>query len=168
MSYMRDRLSISQIHELISETAESGATSSPNGDRSSSRRVRVPGKKNLTVIQSGQDWSTTFEEERRLYTKLDAAAASLQGNGLSPLPRRRFRVPPLPVQGGRRPHHGTGGGRDRTFALALFDELASLERWGKGHKTYLRLFHEVLVLELEQQVFEYVRCHRGTGMLGIL
>jgi len=29
----------------------------------------------------------------------------------------------------------------------------------------LRVFHEVMVLRPEQQYFEYVGCHAGTGML---
>ena len=74
--------------------------------------------------------------------------------------------------------------KDRTFGLAYFDDLESLERWCKEHPTHLaifngfhryagklkgnvtlRVFHEVMVLEPEQQVFEYVGCHAGTGML---
>ncbi|KIW05048.1 uncharacterized protein PV09_04203 [Verruconis gallopava] len=61
----------------------------------------------------------------------------------------------------------------KSFGLGYFDELASLERWSKEHKTHLnifgkfleyvkelqndvslRLFHEVLVLQSEQQEFE--------------
>ncbi|TQN67787.1 Phenylacetaldoxime dehydratase [Colletotrichum shisoi] len=77
-------------------------------------------------------------------------------------------------------------GTERTFCLAYLDNLASLESWSRGRRTHLdlaifgefaryakrlgnrmglRLFHEVPVLEAEQQVFEYVGCHRGTGML---
>jgi len=77
--------------------------------------------------------------------------------------------------------------KERTFGLAYFDELASLEKWSKSHKTHLdifggflkyakrlgsgmtlKLWHEVLVLEPEQQFFEYVGCHGRTGMLGYL
>lgn len=73
---------------------------------------------------------------------------------------------------------------DRTFGLAYFDDLASLERWSREYATHLnifggflkyakkldnnitlRLFHEVLVLQPEQQLFEYIGCHEGTGML---
>src|SRR5690606_9247574 len=71
-------------------------------------------------------------------------------------------------------------GTDRTFGLAYFDDLASLESWCKEHPTHLaifggfhqyarklqnnmtlRVFHEVMVLEPEQQLFEYVACHPG-------
>jgi hypothetical protein len=65
--------------------------------------------------------------------------------------------------------------------------MASLEGWSKQHKTHLdifgrfiqyaaelqnnvqlKLFHEVMVLQPEQQFFEYVGCHPGTGMLASL
>jgi len=78
-----------------------------------------------------------------------------------------------------------GNKSDRTFGLAYFDDLGSLERWCKEHPTHLaifggfmryaeklqgnvtlKVFHEVMVLEKpEQQLFEYVDCHAGTGML---
>ncbi|TKA67830.1 hypothetical protein B0A55_09196, partial [Friedmanniomyces simplex] len=73
---------------------------------------------------------------------------------------------------------GNSPDTDKTFGLAYFDDLSSLEGWSKHHKTHLdifggflkyagelqgnvslRLFHEVLVLEPEQQFFEYVGCH---------
>ncbi|KAI0147343.1 heme-containing dehydratase protein [Xylariaceae sp. FL1272] len=73
---------------------------------------------------------------------------------------------------------------DRTFGLAYFDEVASLERWSKEHPTHLkifggfhryaqklhwearlRLFHDIFVLKSEQQLVEYVGCHGATGML---
>ena len=73
---------------------------------------------------------------------------------------------------------------EKTFGLGYFDDLASLEKWSKSHKTHLdifgrflnyakelenqvalRLFHEVLVLEGQQQEWEYVGCHGKTGML---
>lgn len=79
--------------------------------------------------------------------------------------------------------------QDRTFGLAYFDELGSLEGWSRRHKTHLdifggfmqyvnclgegegvglRLFHEVFVLRPEQQFFEYVGCHGNTGTLVLL
>ncbi|KAG8416067.1 hypothetical protein J3459_013826 [Metarhizium acridum] len=73
---------------------------------------------------------------------------------------------------------------DRTFGLAYFDDIAPLEKWSRGHRTHLaifggllqyskrmdnsislQLFHEVLVLEPEQQDFEYISRHSQTGML---
>lgn len=74
---------------------------------------------------------------------------------------------------------------DRTFGLAYFDNLRSLEGWSKEHDTHraifggfikyaaqldhdfkLRVFHEVLVLGERQRLFEYVACHDQTGLLG--
>lgn len=68
--------------------------------------------------------------------------------------------------------------------LTLAISVASLENWSKHHKTHLdilrkliayarelenqvslRLFHEGMVLEPDQQYFEYIGCHDGTGML---
>lgn len=78
-------------------------------------------------------------------------------------------------------------GKDRTFGLAYFDDLKSLEKWGEEHPTHInifggalkyaktlesyvvfRLFHAVLVLEPEQRLFEYTCSHDGTGMLSAL
>ena len=73
---------------------------------------------------------------------------------------------------------------DKTFGLGYFDNLALLEAWSKHHRTHLdifgrfgqyaselqnkvklTLFHEVMVLQPDQQFFEYVGCHAGTGLL---
>ncbi|OJD21247.1 hypothetical protein ACJ73_07413 [Blastomyces percursus] len=70
--------------------------------------------------------------------------------------------------------------KERTFGLAFFDDLSSLEGWSKSHPTHinlfggflkyaksldnnisLRLFHEVLVIKLEQQLFKYIGCHEN-------
>lgn len=184
---MRDRLPVSQTDELLGggddQTNNKGGKSSGTG---LSKRVYVPGKKNLTVIRSGQDWSAALPEERQIY--LDTMQPPLV-KGMEYLRDHgdevgcfscRFMEIVDPLTG----KAGGGCGTERTFALAYFDNLASLERWSKEHKTHLaifgqfakyakrlgdkmslRLFHEVLVLEVEQQLFEYVGCHEGTGML---
>ncbi|KAL1852801.1 hypothetical protein Daus18300_012045 [Diaporthe australafricana] len=185
---MRDRLPISQTDQLLGDadaddqTHKTGLTT--NGGPA--KRFRVPGKKNLTVIRSGQDWSAALPEERQIY--LDSMQPPLI-KGMEFLRDHgdevgcfscRFMDIVDPVTG----KLGAGGGTERTFALAYFDNLASLEGWSKSHKTHLaifgqfakyakrlgdkmslRLFHEVLVLEVEQQFFEYIGCHEGTGML---
>ncbi|RMZ84789.1 hypothetical protein DV737_g959, partial [Chaetothyriales sp. CBS 132003] len=60
---MRDRLPVSQVHELVGKQASE--VSLP--DDTTKARVRVPGKQNLAVIRSGQDWSRTLPEEHTLY-----------------------------------------------------------------------------------------------------
>ncbi|OBR11626.1 Phenylacetaldoxime dehydratase [Colletotrichum higginsianum IMI 349063] len=196
---MRDRLPISQTDELLGEETQKPRDDAPsNGDTGPRQRVRVPGRKNLAVIRSGQDWSAAPPEERQLY--LDSMQPPLvkgmeylrdHGDEVGCFSCRFMEIVdgPAPAMEAEAEAEaeaaGDGGsGTDRTFGLAYFDNLASLESWSRGHRTHLaifgefaryakrlgdrmglRLFHEVLVLEAEQQVFEYVGCHPGTGML---
>ena len=175
---MRDRLPLSQTDGLLGEKQ--------NGSKEDSQtlgyRVNVPGKSNLAVIRSGQDWSNTYPEERELY--LDTMHPVLikgmnflrdEGKAVGCHDCRFMKVTdPKTLR----------TDTDKTFGLAYFDDLASLEGWSKEHKTHLdifggflqyakrlngnislRLFHEVLVLAPEQQTFEYVNCHPHSGML---
>lgn len=176
---MRDRLSISQTDDLVGETGHFQIKAKRAGPR---RRVRVPGKQNLTVIRSGQDWSNTRPEERTLYVEtmhpvLITGMNFLRDHGEDVgCYSCRFMDVIDPAT-----HKAD---KDRTFGLAYFDDLSSLEGWSKRHKTHLdifggflqyakrldnnislRLFHEVLVLAPEQQWFEYVGCHEKSGML---
>ncbi|WYZ38479.1 hypothetical protein EsH8_III_000393 [Colletotrichum jinshuiense] len=182
---MRDRLPISQTDELLGDETDAETNGAAPDEAELPQRVSVPGKKNLAVIRSGQDWSAALPEERQIY--VDSMQPPLV-KGMEYLRDHgdetgcfscRFMeiVDPVTAE----------GGTERTFGLAYFDNLASLERWSKEHRTHLaifaefakyakrlgdqmslRLFHEVLVLEPDQQVFEYVGCHRGTGMLASL
>ncbi|KAK1762311.1 hem-containing dehydratase protein [Phialemonium atrogriseum] len=140
--------------------------------------------KNLTVIRSGQDWLDTYPEERELYLGtmhpvLEKGMEYLRDHGgefgcyschfMDIVDEATLRLDKM----------------DRTFGLAYFDDLASLERWSREHVTHLdifggflkyakklndnitlRLFHEVLVLQPEQQLFEYIGCHEGSGGRG--
>jgi hypothetical protein len=183
---MRDRLPASQTDELQGEKKEQ--TSSTNGNNSNGEekprtRVQVHGKKNLAVIRSGQDLSTALPEERKLYEDdlapvLEKGMSFLRDEGES-IGCHSCRFMDV-IDGKTREAN-----KDRTFGLAYFDDLASLEYWSKEHPTHiaifggfmqyahklqgnisLRLFHEVLVLKPEQQFFEYIACHPRTGMLG--
>ncbi|EGY20489.1 phenylacetaldoxime dehydratase [Verticillium dahliae VdLs.17] len=144
------------------------STSAPSS--ATGRRV-VPGKKNLVVIRSGQDWSVAAPEERQLYlnTMHPVLIKGMdflrdQGDQVGCFSCRFMEIVDPVTQ---------KGGTDQTFGLAYFDSLASLEKWSKEHRTHLeifagfskyakklgdsmslRLFHEVLVLEPEQQRFE--------------
>lgn len=174
---MRDRLAAAQTDALQGEPWLTGPA-----EGSLSRRIRVPGKQNLAMIRSGQDWADTAPEERILYLKtmhpvLEAGMNFLRDRG-DEVGCYSCRLMDIvdPVT--------TKADKDRTFALAYFDDLASLERWSKEHPTHLaifggflkyaaqlnnvitlRLFHEVMVVKPEQQLFEYVGCHPETGML---
>lgn len=176
---MRDRLPASQTDALVGENGH--IASKPAGE-ALRRRVHVPGKQNLTVIRSGQDWSNTYPEERKLYIEtmhpvLIKGMDFLRDQGKEVgCYSCRFMDIVDPVT--REPN------KDRTFGLAYFNDMSSLEGWSKQHKTHLdifggflryakslnnnvslRLFHEVLVLTPEQQHFEYVGCHENSGML---
>lgn len=180
---MRDRLPASQTDALVGEKkAQMSTKKDDNQAGGQRRRVRVPGKPNLTVIRSGQDWSNTYPDERKLYLEtmhpvLIKGMDFLRDNGDEVgCYSCRFMDVVDPVT-----HKAD---KDRTFGLAFFDDMSSLEGWSKQHKTHLdifggflkyaktldnnvslRLFHEVLVLTPEQQFFEYVGCHENPGML---
>ena len=177
---MRDRLPASQTDDLVGEKAHMAFVK--NGNAGSRRRVRVPGKQNLTVIRSGQDWSNTYPDERKLYLEtmhpvLIKGMEFLRDHGeeVGCYSCRFMDVVDVDTH---------KADKDRTFGLAFFDDMSSLEAWSKHHKTHLdifggflkyaktlnnnvslRLFHEVLVLTPEQQFFEYIGCHDNSGML---
>lgn len=177
---MRDRIPASQTDDLAG--AKATADDFKGNEAVGPRRITIPGKKDLAVIRSGQDWLDTTPEERELYLEtmqpvLIKGMDFLRDHGdevgcyscrfmqiVDPVTAKPDKI-------------------DRTFGLAYFDDLASLERWCKEHPTHLaifggfhqyarklqnnvtlRVFHEVMVLEPEQQLFEYVACP-GTGML---
>lgn len=175
---MRDRLPATQTDSLPGESSNQAE----NASQTAKRRICVTGKENLCVIRSGQDWTDTRPEERKLY--LDTMHPVLikgmdflrdQGAEIGCYSCRFMEVLDLQM---------IEPNTDKTFGLAFFDDLSSLEKWSREHKTHLdifggflkyarelennislRLFHEVLVLEPYQQLFEYINCHSGTGML---
>lgn len=186
---MRDRLPVAQTDPVPGERWNS-SESKTNGTAlpAEKRRIKVPGRQNLAMIRSGQDWSGTVSRERPLY--LDTMHPVLikgmdflrdQGSEvgcfscrfMDVIDKRTF----TPQDSNNKPI-------EKTFGLAFFDDLASLEDWSKRHKTHLdifgrflqyakelggeislKLFHEVMVLQSQQQRFEYVGCHDKTGML---
>lgn len=176
---MRDRLAASQTDELKGEPKNT--STSPSNPKTS--RIQVHGKKNLAVIRSGQDLSTALPDERKLYEDdlepvLRQAMTFLRDDG-DTIGCHSCRFMDVVDTETREAN------KDRTFGLAYFDDLASLEAWSREHPTHvaifggfmqyatklqgkisLRLFHEVLVLKPEQQFFEYIACHEGTGLLG--
>lgn len=182
---MRDRLAAAQDDELKGQkwSASNAPTKGANGD--GQKRVRVPGKKNLCVIRSGQDWSATLPEERKLYLEsmhpvLIKGMTFLhdEGHEIGCYTNNLWNVVDSSTY---------EANRENTFGLGFFDDLSSLEYWSKSHQTHinifggflmyakkldnvlsLRLFHEIYVLEEGQQYFEYIGCHGETGMLNAL
>ncbi|KAI1276336.1 hem-containing dehydratase protein [Xylaria sp. FL0933] len=179
---MRDRLPASQTDRLDGEKARWEAKQSEGSAASAKRRIHVPGTANLAVIRSGQDWADTYPAERELYI---GEMQPVLTKGMDFLRDHGHEVGCYSCRLMDIVDMKTGKADcDRTFGLAYFDELASLERWSREHPTHLaifggffrymkklenhitlRLFHEVMVLQPEQQLFEYVGCHAATGML---
>lgn len=187
---MRDRIPLSQTDELLGEPDTSDEQRQRQEEAETNprqTRVKVPGKQNLCVIRSGQDWSRTTPAERTLYlTKMHPTLIRgmnyLRDHGASTNCHAAHLWQVLDPQT-LDPDTTT----DRTFGLAYFSALSDLESWSATHKTHLdifhgflkyaadlnfqlslHLYHEVMVLRADQQVFEYVGCHAGTGMMGAL
>jgi aldoxime dehydratase len=169
---MRDRLPASQTDALRGDGA--GAVPLPG------HHVLMSGIENLALIRSGQDWSDTQGDERRLYLqqiepKLREAMDFQRDHGseIGCLENRylihvdeQF----LPLE--------------RSYGLSWWRDLDRMERWAESHpshveifaafmrmvqqmnfKLQLRLYHEVSVLRAANQSFEYLNCHPKTGLL---
>ncbi|KAH6612047.1 heme-containing dehydratase protein [Boeremia exigua] len=182
---MRDRLPAAQDDRLEGEQwtgPTTNDTANSTQSHENSRRVRVPGKKNLCVIRSGQDWSATLPAERKLYLEtmhpvLVKGMTFLRDEGkeIGCYANNLWDVIDSSTY---------EANLEKTYGLGFFDDLSSLEQWSKSHQTHidifggflmyakklnnvlsLRLFHEIYVLEEKDQSFEYVGCHKDTGML---
>ncbi|KAF9694276.1 hypothetical protein EKO04_007865 [Ascochyta lentis] len=186
---MRDRLAAAQDDELTGQKwSDSNAVANNTAhqsERNKRVRVRVPGKKDLCVIRSGQDWSATLPAERKLYLEtmhpmLIKGMEFLRDDGQS---IGCYTNNLWDVVDSSTSEANLG----KTYGLGFFDDLSSLEYWSKSHQTHidifggflmyakklnnvlsLGLFHEIYVLEEDQQFFEYVGCHEETGMLNAM
>ena len=168
---VRDRIPLSQTHSL-----------EPRGVltvRREGKRVRVRPHGNLCLIRSGQDWSATTGPERQMYLQeiepiLREAMDYLRDSGL-----------PIGCYCNRYMTVVDGKGHDteKSFGMGFFRSLGELERWSESHPTHvaifgtfmrivqklnfdlkLRLYHEVSVVDAEDQIFEYINCHEATGL----
>ena len=168
----RDRIPLSQTHDL----APAGA---PRIVTEGARRTVVP-HEHLCLIRSGQDWSDTDAEERRMYLEdvepvLRRGMDFLRDEGLA-----------IGCYANRYMHVIQSDGRDteKSFGMSWWKSLAALERWAESHPTHvaifgaamqylsklgpaakLKLYHEVTVAQAHEQFFEYLNCHPHTGML---
>lgn len=170
----RDRLPASQTDPLKPSGEPAVVT---DGDL---RIVRPLG--NLTLIQSGQDWSSAPEQTQRIYlqdvepalrTAMDYLVDHPAETGC--IANRYLRV-----------LDGDGRERDRSFGLSWWRDLRDLEQWAAEHPTHVAVFtsampvlmdpdparrvwlyHEVSVTTPEQQDFRYLGCHDRTGLLNL-
>lgn len=168
----RDRIPMSQMHDM-----------SPVGAPrvvASGLHQRVIPHENICLIRSGQDWSATQADERRMYFEdvepvLRAGMDFLRDDGL---PIGCFANRYMTVV------DGSGRTTEKTFGMSWWKSLAALERWAESHPTHLaifgaamkclgtmgpaaklKLYHEVTVAAADEQYFEYYDCHPKTGML---
>lgn len=175
---VRDRLPLAQTDPLAAggpPEADDGLPAVGSGVR----RV-VAGRQNLCLIRSGQDWTDTEGDERRMYLEevepvLRAGMNFLrdEGRAIGCYANRYMRVAD---------EHGDPV--DKSFGMSWWRSLADLDRWAKDHPTHkaifgqamrylaalgpaaqLRLYHEVTVAAADEQDFEYLNCHPDTGML---
>jgi aldoxime dehydratase len=170
----RDRIPASQRDAL-----EGDATRLTRA-RQGGARVRINPGRNVCMIRSGQDWSDTRDEERQIYLgqvrpKLIEGMTYLRDAGL---PIGCFSCRFMQVL------DDNGAATEKTFGQAYFSSLGALEQWAEHHPTHLaifgtfmqtmaplgdamqlRLWHEVMVLPVEAQSFEYINCHDRTGLM---
>jgi len=169
---MRDRIALSQTDAMV-----------PAGEPRAVRdgaRIRIVAHDNLCLIRSGQDWSDTEAEERRMY--LDDVEPVLR-EGMDFL---RDDGVPIGCYANRymRVVDAQGRPTEKSYGQSWWRSLAALERWAESHPTHvrifgaamkylstlgpnakLRLYHEVTVAAANEQFFEYLNCHERTGML---
>ena len=168
----RDRIPLSQRHDLA-------PVGTPHLVTDGLHRRVIP-HENICLIRSGQDWSATAAEERRMYIEdmepvLRAGMKFLRDDGLS-IGCYANRYMAVVDPSGSRP--------EKSFGMSWWTSLAALERWAESHPTHvaifgaamkylqamgatakLRLYHEVSVAAADEQHFEYHNCHPKTGML---
>jgi aldoxime dehydratase len=168
----RDRIPMSQRDDMAPMGAPSVVA---NG-----LRQRVIPHENICLIRSGQDWSATQADERRMYVEdvepvLRAGMDFLRDDGLQIgcFANRYMTVV-----------DSSGRTTEKTYGMSLWKSLAALERWAESHPTHLaifgaamkylgamgpaaklKLYHEVTVAAAHEQYFEYYNCHPKTGML---
>jgi aldoxime dehydratase len=147
------------------------------------RRVVIEPPENLCLIRSAQDSTDCSGREAELF---DSSVFPVLVEGMRYLSEHPSETGCYSCRFMQEPTTGAAA-RPRTFAVAQFVSLGHLERWAASHPTHLRIFdrfltmatelgpairlrlwHEVFVLPRGAGRFEYVNCHRGTGLLPFL
>lgn len=175
---MRDRIQVSADDDLRSGYGESlprmGATATLR------RRLRVKVPENLAVIRSGQDWNNCMGAELAEY---DNSVRPALVEGMTFLRDNPDATGCCDLRFAEETDRD-GAPLKKTFGLGYFLTLGHLEKWAASHPTHLaifsrflkmvqqhgadlklRLWHEVSVLPAAGQLFEYINCHPGTGLL---
>lgn len=137
----------------------------------------VRGHDNLTLIRSGQIWDGAGADDRNLYfddllPTLEVGMAELDrtGGGIGCYSSRYVRRIDI-----------DGNDLDETYNIGYWRSLADLERWAETNRAHLQLFvrylsvrtrldrlrfyQEALVADRADQIYEYINCHPGTGLM---
>ena len=173
---MRDRIPLSQTDAM----APSGTRAVNAGAPAPGQRVRIAGHENIAMIRSGQEWADTTGQERALYLGemepvLREGMDFLRDQGLH-----------IGCYSNRYMQHldAKGAPLEKSFGLSFWHSLADMERWAESHPTHvaifgsfmryvqalnfqlqLRVYHEVSVLKADEQSYEYINCHAGSGLM---
>ncbi|MEJ0230746.1 phenylacetaldoxime dehydratase family protein (plasmid) [Klebsiella michiganensis] len=170
----RDRLPAAQNDPLRGKGKSRSRTAS-------GKRIVLSGRNNLCFIRSGQDWSATQQEERQKYLM---EVEPVLHQGMDFLRDQGHVIGCLSCRYMQVLDPSSHSLMEKTFGLAHFADMATLELWAKSHPTHvaifggfmryvkelnfniaLRLWHEIAVVPAESQYFEYVNCHPKTGLL---
>ena len=124
----RDRIPASQTDAMVPVGA-------PEIERDGSSVV-VRGHENLCLIRSGQDWSDTAAEERRMYLQdvepvLRAGMDFLrdEGRAIGCVANRYLQV-----------ETADGAPTEKSYGMSWWKSLAALERWAESHPTHVAIF----------------------------
>jgi aldoxime dehydratase len=173
---MRERFALAQTDAM----SATGQLEIASGGLGFGQRLRLTGHENIAVIRSGQDWSATTGRERQLYVEEMEPVLRLGMDFL------RDHGNDVGCYSNRYMQHVDDAGRaiEKSFGYSYWRSLSAMERWSEAHPTHvaifgnfmrivqelnfqlqLRLYHEVSVLQPDQQQYEYVNCHPRTGLL---
>jgi aldoxime dehydratase len=173
---MRDRIPLSQTDAM----APSGTRAVIAGAPAPGQRVRIAGHENIAMIRSGQEWADTTGQERALYL---GEMEPVLREGMDFLRDQGLRIG---CYSNRYMQHldAKGAPLEKSFGLSFWHSLADMERWAESHPTHvaifgsfmryvqalnfqlqLRVYHEVSVLKADEQSYEYINCHAGSGLM---
>lgn len=163
---MRDRLAAAQTDHLPGQRAfPKSSTERDEKVDTKGKRVTVAGQQNLAIIRSGQDWSNTTPHERKLYLE---TMHPVLVKGMDFLRDEGEEVGCISNRFMDCLHKSTPGAiTERTFGLAYFDDLKSLEGWSKQHKTHLDIFGRFLQYAGELQNNVSLRLFHEVCMISI-
>lgn len=173
----RDRMARSQTDPF--EPFGMPVSTLKNGEDSLGRHVTVRPHENLCLLRSGQDWSETEGEERAFYL---GKVEPLLRKGMMEI-RDQGRDKGCFYNRYMRVSDDSGRPTEKSYSLSAWHSIGEIEQWVRqathlaifhaGRKHYqtvgpdakLRLYHEMFVIRAADQQYEYVNCHRHTGML---